>query len=830
MKKLFTKMLALTAFFALFAGGANAQTELRFTSSAAVATYTFSTGDKLHALSGNFSSSSSGVCHTGSTYRIQANTVILELVSTTMSEITFYGKSSGSSPRVVKEVSVSDTQTGEYIVINANDYTMNSTITGADCNNIKVSGLNIEQGKFVKFVFAEKITSGSAGNVQISAIDIVAAGPIVKKPAISKFVVIGEEATIDDENGTITIELPNGTDITAITPAVTLNTDATSYTPTEAKDFTGSKETPIVYTVFSEDMEQSKAYNVTITTAEFISNDATLSDLQIDEVTVEGFDPEVLTYSKNYAYSAEPTYPIVSATKNNAAATVAEIEQITSFPGTVNVIVTAQDGISSKTYTINFTQTPASDQKNITKFELNNYSGVISENEITVTMHNGTVSADDIKNLTPAVKISNFATADFSEAKDFTSPVTYTVMAQDGTTKEYTVNVVLADLTYNGPYPYETDIPATDFEMPTFVSGILTYNNAYTGSDASLWYNDETETTNATASVVRIDNANGEVEFFLSRCSKFEIGLSATGGRTFNLLVNGAKVATSGQVTSKTKVVLSHEVNSNDPVIVTVQNVGTGGATIGSIKIEGVEILSDAKDITAFSINDVDGVIEGTAISVELINDGTLDITNLTPVVTVSDKATYSPQGAQDFTNAVTYTVTAENSTTKDYTVTVTIVTLSDAKDITAFSINDVAGVIEGTAITVTLDDDGTLDITNLTPAVTVSDKATYSPQGAQDFTNAVTYTVTAEDLSTKDYTVTVVVNPVVGVKGHTIDGVTFDGKTISNTDNKLIQVFDINGRMVVQSIESSIDLSNQVQGVYMIKSEKQAIKIAIAK
>ena len=52
--------------------------------------------------------------------------------------------------------------------------------------------------------------------------------------------------------------------------------------------------------------------------------------------------------------------------------------------------------------------------------------------------------------------------------------------------------------------------------------------------------------------------------------------------------------------------------------------------------------------------------------------------------------------------------------------------------------------------------------VDNLTPTITVSDKAQVSPESgvAQDFTDPVVYTVTAEDGSQQEYTVTVNVLP----------------------------------------------------------------------
>ncbi|MFN8345975.1 MAG: PQQ-binding-like beta-propeller repeat protein [Spirosomataceae bacterium] len=69
-----------------------------------------------------------------------------------------------------------------------------------------------------------------------------------------------------------------------------------------------------------------------------------------------------------------------------------------------------------------------------------------------------------------------------------------------------------------------------------------------------------------------------------------------------------------------------------------------------------------------------------------------------------------------------------------------------------------VEATITGTVITATVP--ATTDITKLVPTITLSDKATVSPVSgtAQDFSKAVTYTVTAEDGSTQAYTVSVTV------------------------------------------------------------------------
>jgi hypothetical protein len=84
------------------------------------------------------------------------------------------------------------------------------------------------------------------------------------------------------------------------------------------------------------------------------SDDATLSSLKVDNVTVAEFNSTTYTYSHvvPFSYSGIPT---VTATANSTAATV-QITQATAIPGAATVLVTAEDGTTQKTYTVNFTK------------------------------------------------------------------------------------------------------------------------------------------------------------------------------------------------------------------------------------------------------------------------------------------------------------------------------------------------------------------------------------------------------------------------------------------------------------------------------------------
>ncbi|GAB1855552.1 hypothetical protein MHTCC0001_03860 [Flavobacteriaceae bacterium MHTCC 0001] len=171
--------------------------------------------------------------------------------------------------------------------------------------------------------------------------------------------------------------------------------------------------------------------------------------------------------------------------------------------------------------------------------------------------------------------------------------------------------------------------------------------------------------------------------------------------------------------------------------------------------------LSSNKDITEFVILGVSGEINNSDKTINLTLPEGTDVTALTPTITISEKATVQPSSntEQDFTNPVTYTVTAEDDSSKAYIVTVeTEVLLSPKKDITEFVILGVSGEINNSDKTINLTLPEDTDVTALTPTITISEKATVQPSSniEQDFTNPIPYTVTAEDNSSQVYIVTV--------------------------------------------------------------------------
>jgi hypothetical protein len=104
-------------------------------------------------------------------------------------------------------------------------------------------------------------------------------------------------------------------------------------------------------TVTANNGTTTKVYTVTVTASAI--DDATLSDLLVDGVTIPGFDPATLDYDYTVAGT---TVPVVTAVTTSANAT-AVVTPASAIPGTTTVLVTAEDGTTTLTYSVNFAPT-----------------------------------------------------------------------------------------------------------------------------------------------------------------------------------------------------------------------------------------------------------------------------------------------------------------------------------------------------------------------------------------------------------------------------------------------------------------------------------------
>lgn len=97
----------------------------------------------------------------------------------------------------------------------------------------------------------------------------------------------------------------------------------------------------------------SNFYEVAFVAAPAATNIATLSSITIDGEALEGFDPATETYNVELPFGTT-TVPTVAAVATSKKAT-AVVTPATAIPGATTIAVTAEDGATTKTYTINFT-------------------------------------------------------------------------------------------------------------------------------------------------------------------------------------------------------------------------------------------------------------------------------------------------------------------------------------------------------------------------------------------------------------------------------------------------------------------------------------------
>src|SRR3989339_251165 len=126
------------------------------------------------------------------------------------------------------------------------------------------------------------------------------------------------------------------------------------------------------------------------------------------------------------------------------AATINDHSVVQDFSTPVSYTVTAEDGATTQNYLVTV-NVAANSAKDITSFNFENLipsaSGVIAGNNITLDVPFGT----NVSTLVPTVGITGFSINPVSGGlQDFTSPVTYTVTAADGSTQDYVVTVIVA--------------------------------------------------------------------------------------------------------------------------------------------------------------------------------------------------------------------------------------------------------------------------------------------------------------------------------------------------------------------------------------------------
>jgi hypothetical protein len=242
---------------------------------------------------------------------------------------------------------------------------------------------------------------------------------------------------------TYNVVLPAGTTAIPVVAATVNNTGKATASVTQATGLPGSA----TVVVTAQDGTTHRTYTINFTVAVSVKHtDATLSNLAMNGVTLTGFASSKLTY--NVVLPAGTTaVPVVTATVNDTGKATAVVTQAAGLPGYAAVVVTAEDGITQKIYTINFTVAAVVKHTDATLSNLA-IDGValIGFTPATLTysivLPAGTTA---IPVVTVIVNDTGKATAIVTQATDLPGHAVVVVTAEDGTTqKTYTLNFMVA--------------------------------------------------------------------------------------------------------------------------------------------------------------------------------------------------------------------------------------------------------------------------------------------------------------------------------------------------------------------------------------------------
>ncbi|MEZ5335433.1 MAG: DUF5018 domain-containing protein [Methanolobus sp.] len=515
------------------------------------------------------------------------------------------------------------------------------------------------------------------------------------RPEISEFRFPEPDVTgvINENEKTIALTVPFGTDLTALEPSIH-NGASVSPASGTAQDFTNS----VTYTVRSND---GSTQNYIVTVTEAASTAKEITSFSVAEQTANSVideDENTITLTVQEGTDIASLVPTIIYTGESVSPASGTAQDFTN-PVTYTVI--AEDG-STQDYLVTV-NVETSSQKTITAFVFSDIDvqGTINEAEktITATVEHGT----DLTSLTPDITHTGKSIDPESEiAQDFRNPVVYRVTAEDDSTQEYTVAV--------------------------------------------------SEAASTSKSITEFRFTEPEVDGTINEEEK-AISLTVPAGTNVTSLTPA--IRHSGESISPENRIAQ---DFTEPVTYTVS--AEDGSTLDYTVTVTVEASSE-KVITSFSFQepDVNGSINEEEKTITMTVPYGTDISALVPDVAYTGTNLEPESGtAQNFANPVNYTVTAEDDSTKQYTVTVNVASSTD-KSITSFSFTEpaVEGLIDEDEKTINLEVPEDTNVSSLIPVITHTGiNITPASMIAQDFTNPVNYTVTAGDSSTWNYTVTV--------------------------------------------------------------------------
>ena len=211
------------------------------------------------------------------------------------------------------------------------------------------------------------------------------------------------------------------------------------------------------------------------------SSDATLSALVYgsNQTSVPNFSPNTLNYDVELPADYVGSAPSVQPTTTHTAATT-NITQATTLPGTATIVVTAEDGTTTKTYTVTFSK--ATTAPKVLSATWPNIKGTATIDQVNFKITGEVTTGSSIAAITPSFTGNNIASWTPTGAQDFSAfSIHYTFRSATDETTTYEVTITeapamstdatLKSLTYNG-----TSVP--NFSPTTYVYNIELASNA----------------------------------------------------------------------------------------------------------------------------------------------------------------------------------------------------------------------------------------------------------------------------------------------------------------------------------------------------------------
>lgn len=531
-------------------------------------------------------------------------------------------------------------------------------------------------------------------------------------------------AAIDNLLHTVTGTVPFGTDMTSLVPSIGLSGGA-SINPLSdvARDFSS----PVTYTVTADDGTTTQDWVVSIT-AGAASSETDIVSFTIPELDAPATIDNLLhTVMGSVPYGTDLTILVPTLGVSTGATISPASDVATDFSSSVTYTVTAQDGISTQDWVVSIQVLPNTAAE-ITSFDIPELATPVTIDNLLSTVDGMVPYGTVLTALVPTIEVSTGATINppSGTANDFSSPVTYTVMAEDGTTtQDWVISISLAPNT-------ETDITGFTLAEQTGAASIdpLTHT-------------------------IDIEVDYGTNLGFLAPI------IQVSPGATIDPLSGVSRDFSSGTLYTVT----AEDGTTTQEWTITV-SLATPNTETDITGFSIPQLISPA--VIDYSLHTISGtVLYGT------------DLTARVPTISVSTGASINPASGvlTDLSSPVTYTVTAQDGiTTQDWVIS--IATLPNTEtDITRFSLAEQTGpsTINRTDHTIEIEVNSGTDVSDLVPTLEVSPGASVDPADgvSQDFTNAVEYLVTAEDgISTENWTVNVSVARAVGIGDQNVESI----------------------------------------------------------